>query len=339
MMKTLVFLSFFIGGFLSYSQTTVVKGTVVDQNGQPIPGANVVIQGKAIGTVTDFDGNFALDTSEEPPFTISISSIGFVAGKAQVTQNNQTISVTLNEAETQLDEVVISASRTPERIFESPVTVERFGVKDIKTTASAAFYDGLENLKGVDINTNSLTFKAINTRGFATFANTRFMQLVDGMDNSAPALNFPLGNLLGMTETDVQSVELLPGAASALYGANAFNGILFMRSKNPFDSSGLSGYVKQGMTIQDVAGTNPFTDVGIRAAYKFNDHFAAKVNFGYLKGTDWAADNEADKLYRGYTREDIDYDGVNIYGDEVSTNINGVAKTLVGMGILPSGAE
>src|SRR5690606_22974920 len=79
--------------------------------------------------------------------------------------------------------------------------------------------------------------------------------------------------------------------------------------------------------------------VGIRAAYKFNDHFAAKVNFGYLKGTDWAADNEADKLHRGYTREDIDYDGVNIYGDEVSTNINGVAKTLVGMGILPSGAD
>jgi iron complex outermembrane receptor protein len=102
----------------------------------------------------------------------------------------------------------------------------------------------LENLKGVDINVNSLTFKSINTRGFATFANTRFMQLVDGMDNSAPALNFPLGNLLGMTETDVQSVELLPGAASALYGANAFNGILFMRSKSPFDHQGISGYIK-----------------------------------------------------------------------------------------------
>ena len=99
--------------------------------------------------------------------------------------------------------------RTPERIFESPVTVERFGLKEIKNTASADFYDGLENLKGVDINTNSLTFKSINTRGFATFANTRFMQLVDGMDNSAPALNFPLGNLVGMIETDVQSVELL----------------------------------------------------------------------------------------------------------------------------------
>ena len=141
----------------------------------------------------------------------------------------------------------------------------------------------LENLKGVDINTNSLTFKSVNTRGFATFANNRFMQLVDGMDNSTPALNFPIGNLVGMTETDVLSVELLPGASSALYGANAFNGILFMRSKNPFDHAGISASVKRGITSQEAAGDNAYTDVSIRAAYKFSDKFAAKVNFGLFK--------------------------------------------------------
>jgi outer membrane receptor protein involved in Fe transport len=67
------------------------------------------------------------------------------------------------------------------------------------------------------MNTSSLSFKSINTRGFAT-ANTRFMQLVDGMDNSSPLLNFVLGNMIGVSEIDVQSVELLPGASSALYG-------------------------------------------------------------------------------------------------------------------------
>ena len=101
------------------------------------------------------------------------------------------------------------------------------GINEIKNTASAEFYDGLENLKGVDVNVNSLTFKSINTRGFATFANTRFLQLVDGMDNSTPALNFPIGNLVGLIEPDVQSVEMIAGASSALYGAGAFNGILF----------------------------------------------------------------------------------------------------------------
>ena len=232
-MKTILKLILLLFSVSSFAQTTI-KGTVKDDSGQPIPGTNIIILGTTVGTVTDFDGGFTLTTNQNPPFSIQVSSVGFETATQEITSNNQNVDIILKEGN-ELDEVVISASRTPERIFESPVTVERFGIKAIKNTASADFYGGLENLKGVDINTNSLTFKSINTRGFATFANTRFMQLVDGMDNSAPALNFPLGNLLGMVETDVQSVELLPGASSALYGANAFNGILFMTSKNPFD--------------------------------------------------------------------------------------------------------
>ena len=343
-MKNLLLVLSLCLAFAGYSQTTI-KGTVVDSNSMPVPGANVVIDGKSIGTVTDFDGNFVLETSEIPPFTLKISSIGYTQATVRVSSNNQTISVTLEEANTMLDEIVISASRTPERLFESPVTVERFGIKEIKNTASVDFYDGLENLKGVDVNTNSLTFKSINTRGFATFANTRFMQLVDGMDNSTPALNFPIGNLVGMIETDVQSVELLPGASSALYGANAFNGILFMRSKSPFDYEGVSVSLKRGVTSQNASGsfgnpeTNPYTDVSIRLAKKFSDKFAAKVNVGYLKGTDWVANNITDKRNNGFTRDNLDYDGINVYGDEVSTNIKGVAATLVGMGVLPAGAD
>ncbi|MAB47116.1 MAG: hypothetical protein CMC05_00615 [Flavobacteriaceae bacterium] len=336
-MKTILKLFTLLFCVASFAQTTV-KGKIIDDTGLPLPGANIVVVGTSSGTVSDFDGNYTLSVDQNPPFSIRISYAGFEAQTIEITSDGQTVDVTLKEGNS-LDEVVISASRTPERIFESPVTVERFGLKEIKNTASVDFYDGLENLKGVDINTNSLTFKSINTRGFATFANTRFMQLVDGMDNSAPALNFPLGNLLGMTETDVQSVELLPGAASALYGANAFNGILFMRSKNPFDHQGISGYLKRGITSQEAAGDNDYTDLGVRMAYKFSEKFAAKVNFGYLKGTDWYAVNEQDKLNRGLTRADIDYDGINVYGDEVSTNINDVAQTLESLGLAPSGAS
>jgi outer membrane receptor protein involved in Fe transport len=337
-MRAILFLALMLSGTVGLSQTTI-NGNVVDQNNEPIPGANIVIVGKAIGTTADFDGNFVLETSEVPPFQINISSIGYADAVESVTSNNQTFTVVLEETQTFLDEVVISASRTPERIFESPVTVERFGLQEIQNTASADFYGGLENLKGVDVNTNSLTFKSVNTRGFATFANTRFMQLVDGMDNSTPALNFPIGNLVGMIEPDVLSVELLPGAASALYGANAFNGILFMRSKSPFDYQGISASVKQGVTSQEAAGTNSYTDVGIRAAHKFSDKFAVKWNFGFLDGTDWAATSEVDKFNPGATRADLNYDGINVYGDEVSADIKDVAVTLEGLGILPAGAN
>ncbi|WP_299434157.1 TonB-dependent receptor [uncultured Maribacter sp.] len=329
-MRKILFLSFLFIGLGTYAQT-IVKGSVTDQDANPVPGANIVIEGKAIGTVTDFDGNFILETSEKPPFKLRITSLGYKEATSSIATNNQTISVVINEAQTFLDEVVLSASRTPERIFESPVTVERFGLKEIETTAAADFYGGLENLKGVDVNTNSLTFKSVNTRGFATFKNNRFMQLVDGMDNSTPALNFPIGNLVGMIEPDVKSVELLPGASSALYGANAFNGILFMTSKSPFDYEGISVSIKRGITSQEAAGDNAYTDFGIRAAYKFNDKFAAKVNFGYLKGTDWAATSEVDKTTPGGTRADTNYDGINVYGDEVSTNIRAAS----GLGVIP----
>lgn len=336
-MKTLIKIMMLFCCVIASAQTTV-KGTVTDNTGQPLPGANIIVDGTTTGTISDYDGNYNLVVNQNPPFTITVSSVGFQTVTKQVTTNSQTLDFALAEG-TSLDEVVISASRTPERIFESPVTVERLGLKEIKNTASAGFYDGLENLKGVDVNTNSLTFKSVNTRGFATFANTRFMQLVDGMDNSSPALNFPIGNLVGMNETDVLSVELLPGAASALYGANAFNGILFMQSKNPFDFQGISGYHKQGITSQDAGGDNTYRDSGIRAAYKFSDKFAAKVNFGWLKGTDWTANNYHGKPGTGDTRASLAYDGYNIYGDEVSTNIKGVAQTLEGLGILPAGAN
>ena len=335
-MRAILLVALMVMGTFGFSQTTV-NGNVVDENNQPIPGANIVIVGTTIGTVTDFDGNFSLQTSEVPPFTLSITSIGYSDGSQNITSVDQTVSVTLNESQTFLDEVVISASRTPERIFESPVTVERMGLETIKSTTAADFYGGLENLKGVDVNTNSLTFKSVNTRGFASFANTRFMQLVDGMDNSTPALNFPIGNLVGMVETDVLSVELLPGASSALYGANAFNGILFMRSKSPFDYQGISASIKRGITSQGAAGDNAYTDVGVRAAYKFSDKFAAKVNFGYLKGTDWAANNVEGKdennfITTGRTRaNDLNYNGVNVYGDDYTANI----RSASGLGIVP----
>ena len=243
---------------------------------------------------------------------------------------------------TVLDEVVVSASRTPEKVLQSPVTIERMGLKEIKKTASPSYYDGLENLKEVQMNTSSLTFKSINTRGFATVANVRFMQLVDGMDNSSPLLNFVLGNMIGISEIDVQSVELLPGASSALYGANAFNGILFMNSKNPFTSEGVNGYVKYGQTNQQAAGANSFSDYGVRVAHKFNDYFAAKANYTFMKGTDWYATNynginsaNGDEIV-GMDRTNPNYNGINVYGDEVSTNIRGVGQGLAAVGLIPA---
>ena len=343
MIKKFLLIAFVVFGSAAMFAQTTITGTVKDaKTGETLPGANIKISRKAVGTNTDFDGMFVLSTTDAPPFMLEISMLGFQTTKVEITKNNQKVEVSLTENATSLDEIVVSASRTPERIMESPVTVERMDSRAIKNTSAPSFYDGLENLKGVDVNTNSLTFKSVNTRGFATFSNTRFMQLVDGMDNSSPALNFALGNLLGMSELDVKTVELLPGASSALYGANAFNGIMFMTSKSPFDDQGISLSLKGGITSQAAAGNNEYKDFNIRMAHAFSDKFAVKATLSYLKGEEWHATdyrNTANGVYAsGDRNSDRNYDGLNVYGDEVSTNIRGVAQTLESLGILPGGA-
>ena len=337
-----------------FGQTTV-SGIVVDSNTEePLPGVNIRVAGKSIGTSTDFDGNFVLTVSDEVPFPIEVTYVGYQTQLLDITEDDQNLRIVLQENATSLDEVVVSASRTPESIRESPVTIERIGIRDIKNSSTASFYEGLENLKGVDINKGSLTFNSVNTRGFATFANERFVQLVDGMDNASPALNFVIGNLIGVTELDLKSVEIIPGASSALYGANAFNGILFMQTRSPFDDQGISAYVKSGLTVQEAAGDNNFYDIGIRMAHAFSEKFAAKATFSYLRGTDWfATDNneysnertsvgEPDEILP--FRSSPDHDGINIYGDEVTLaanglNLNDVAQSLEALGLLPGGAS
>jgi iron complex outermembrane receptor protein len=330
MRKKILFLAFIAFSSVTMVAQTTVSGTVKDaKTGELIPGANIKISRKAVGTNSDFDGNFVLKAADKPPFTIEVSVVGFNTAKLEITENNQKVEVKLVENETSLDEIVVSASRTPERIMESPVTVERMDARAIKNTSAPSFYDGLENLKGVDVNTNSLTFKSVNTRGFATFANTRFMQLVDGMDNSSPALNFAIGNLLGMSELDVNTVELLPGASSALYGANAFNGIMFMTSKSPFDDQGISVSLKGGITSQEAGGNNEFTDFNIRMAYAFSDKLAAKATLSVLEATDWVATDYRNTtagirgavLAPGDRNSVNDFNGVNVYGDVVATNL------------------
>jgi len=316
----------FLGTTL-FAQTTVT-GLVKDaKSGESLPGVSIKVLGKSLGTTTDFDGKFTLKIGQDVPFKIEVSYLGYTTKTIDVSKNNMNFNIVLSEANNKLDEVVVSASRTPESIRESPVTIEHMGIRDIQNTTSASFYQGLANLKGVDVNEGSLTFNSVNTRGFATFANTRFVQLVDGMDNSSPALNFVMGNLVGVNELDLKSIELLPGASSALYGANAFNGILFMTTKNPFDYQGISSYVKTGYTYQKASGNNQYWDLGIRAAHAFSDKFAAKASFSYMKGTDWTADDNKQYTLNGVGNPDTItpfsptqtvHDGLNIYGDEVT---------------------
>ncbi len=316
-------MKFFLQVMLLFLSTAVVaqtqvSGTVTDANGQPLPGASVVVDSNT-GTVTDFDGNFSLSTSKTPPFTLTVSNVGLETKTVTVSSAAQSLSITLGESATQLDEIVVSASRMAERIFESPVTVEKFSIQQIERTPAADYFNGLENLRGVQLNQGGLVFNQITTRGFATAYNEGFVTLVDGMNNQAPVFGFAVGNLVGINELDIQSIEVLPGAASALYGADAYKGIMFLNSKNPFEHEGVSAYYKTGVTQQDAAGNNEFTDFGIRMATKLGDKWAIKATLSHKEGTEWAATdyrhNVDGKPVNGYNPSNPDYNAINEYGE------------------------
>jgi iron complex outermembrane receptor protein len=324
-MKKLFSLLAVFASLTMWSQTQV-SGTVSDADGQPLPGANIVLDGST-GAVSDFDGNFTLSTDQQPPFTITVSSVGFESTSVEFTSASGSLAIQLSEGSTQLDEIVVSASRFAQRIFESPVTVEKFNVQQIAATPAADYFSGLEEIRGIQVNKGGLVFSQVNTRGFGTLYNEGFVTLVDGMDNQAPIFGFAIGNLIGLNELDVQSIEVLPGAASALYGADAYKGIMFMNSKSPFDDTGVSAYVKSGITSQDVSGQNEFTDWGVRLAHAFSDKFAIKATYSNIEGTDWeAADTrpiDADgRIVDGVNPLDPTYNGVNVYGDELGQSVD-----------------
>ena len=319
-MKKLLTLIAVLASFTMWAQTQV-SGTVTDTDGQPLPGANIVLDGTT-GAVSDFDGNFSLSTDQQPPFTLTVSSVGFESTTLDVTSASGSLTIQLSEGNTQLDEIVVSASRFAQRIFESPVTVEKFNVQQIAATPAADFFSGLEEIRGIQVNRGGLVFNQVNTRGFGTLYNEGFVTLVDGMDNQAPIFGFAIGNLIGLNELDVQSVEVLPGAASALYGADAYKGIMFMNSKSAFDDTGVSAYVKSGVTSQDVSGQNEFTDWGVRLAHAFSDKFAIKATYSNIEGTDWEAADTRSSNILGNIVDGVDpldptYNGINVYGDEL----------------------
>ncbi len=315
-----LFLSFFSAA--AFAQTSI-SGTVTDATtGDPVPGVNIVIKGKLQGTISSANGSFSLKTSDAPPFTLVFSYVGYQTQEVEISDANTTgLSVKLEEGTMLGQEVVVSASRVEENILQSPVTVEKIDVLGIQQTPAPDFYDALANVKGVQFTSSSLNFPQINTRGFATIANVRFVQLVDGIDTQAPLLNFPTGNIVGIGELDAESMELVPGAASALYGPNAFNGILIMRSKSPFEYQGLSAQFKTGITRSDAQDESfPYYNFSIRYAKAFNNKFAFKVNFSVLDAEDWVGNDYKTDVNRpndgiNHTGEP-NFDGVNLYGDE-----------------------
>ena len=174
----------------AFAQTITLTGNVKNSvTSLDVPAVSVSVKGTDAGTFTDANGNFRIVVAQLP-VTLVFTSIGYESQEVGVTTASP-VQVNFAPVSSLGQEIVVSASRTAERILESPVTVERVSTAAIRSAPAASYYDIVQNIKGVDLTASSLTFKTPSTRGFNGSGNLRFNQRMDGMDNQAPGLNFP----------------------------------------------------------------------------------------------------------------------------------------------------
>jgi iron complex outermembrane recepter protein len=329
----------------------MVRGRVKSTTGEALPVATVMQLNTTNGTLTDIYGFFSMVVDLSKPVKLVCSYLGCISDTIELNESTGFIHFKLKESYLTVKDVVVSASRKNERKFESPVTIETLSAKDLQLNASLNIYDRMENMAGVDVITTSFTFKTLNTRGFNASYNPRFVQRYDDVDLSMPGFNLSLGVLNGPLDIDVERAELIPGANSALYGANAINGLLNSTSKNPFVYQGFSANVKTGINhIDGVDHTpSPLYDMSFRYAYLINQKLAVKVVVGYLAAADWHATDYRDVQDYRYTKNLTDYgyekgkgnpgyDGVSIGGDEVATIFDTSYKAIGNLPFLPKGS-
>jgi len=320
------------------AQSVTISGSVSNATSkEKVPAVSVVVKGTSQGTYSNPDGEFTLKVSKLP-VTLVFSSVGYETQEITVSDASAPVKVDFKVNNSLGQEVVVAATRAPQRLLESPVTVERMSGAVLRSLPAPTVYESITNLKGVDVHTASLTFRTVTTRGFVSSGNTRLNQLVDGMDNQAPGLNFSVSSIVGLTDLDVDNVEVLAGSSSALYGSGGMNGTVLITSKNPFKYQGLSFNVKQGIMHADSKQRSaaPYTNVAMRWAKSIKDKVAFRLSGELIRGSDWQADDYRNKqqigilssVVGGNRQNDPNFNGVNIYGDETSVNIGQLAALL-----------
>ncbi len=286
-----------------------ITGVVRTQIGEPLPGATIFIKGTYGGTSTNELGLFRLIIPlDKGPIELVVAYVGYVSQTILLNPSEKELAISLVPSPLMLSETVVAASRVEENISRAPVTIDKVSAQQIMRITTPEVLGGLGNLPGIDVNSASMLFTTVSTRGFNTARSERVVQLVDYMDTALPSLNLSPGNLVGIPELDMESIEIIHGPASALYGSNALSGVVLFNSKDPF--------VYDGLSVRLRGGERNLMDGQLRYAKKLGNKFAFKLNGSLTKANDWLASNyDRSRSSVNPVGSPLGYDAVNRYGD------------------------
>ena len=292
--KPLVFLFLLCLFPLGAMAQSIIKGTVNDENGEPVIGATVKVKETQKGTITDFDGNYSIEAASNA--TLVFSYVGYVTQEVKV-GGKSTLNITMKEDNTTLNDVVVIGYGTMKKKLVTGATVQVKGEDIAKLNTTNALEAMQSSTPGVQITQSSSQpgkgYK-VYIRGMGTIGDSQPLYVIDGVAG---------GNLDGINPNDIESIDVLKDAASAaIYGSRAANGVILVTTKQgkvgkvEITYNGAFGWsnaykrpqllnAQQFLTIMDEYGFNT-SGKKVNFADYMPQYILDKVASGW-EGTDW----------------------------------------------------
>jgi outer membrane receptor protein involved in Fe transport len=304
---------------LLFAQTGTVTGRVTKQGegGGALSDVRVTVVGTSLFTLTGNDGRFTLKNVPAGPQTLSFRWIGYQPSEAQVTVaagETTSVDATLSAAPVALGELVVEgASRAPERQVEAPAAisiVEPQIMINVAATGQAPM--ALTAVPGVDVVQNGVNDFNVNARGFNSSLNRRVLVLQDGRDLAIAFLGSQEWNGMAASLDELGSIEVVRGPGSALYGANAFSGVINITTP----------------TAREVAGTKLAVGGGELSTFRADLRHAGvlaegrlgyKVTGGYNRSDTWTRSRTS------FDRQDLAREYEDATDEPVGLNLETVA--------------
>jgi len=298
---------------LLHAQSGAVSGTVVDSaSGTRLVRATVRLLGPGAltgrGAIGGADGNFTIRGVPPGTYTLLVTYSGYaplerpnVVVRAETT--TQVGELALHPSFVQQGEIVVSASRRPQKATEAPASVTVIDARQIASQNALTQVDHLRSVPGLDVVQNGLTQNTVVARGFNNAFSGSLTVLTDNRIASIPSLRFNAYNFIPLVSEDIERIEVVRGPGSALYGPNASNGVLHTITRSPFASA--------GTWFSLTGGERDVVQAAARHAGTIGDNLGYKISAQYMRGTDWSTVDSTEIQARATFLADSANAGVN----------------------------
>ena len=289
-----------IASFLLSS--SIITGVISDSDsGSPLIGANVFIVGTDQGSATDVSGAYLISgikSCSTCTYEVKVLYIGYREYSEKIlidTDKEYTLNLTMDPSSLEVETTTVTAKKRQDKITDAPAAIELVSAKDIKKEESTNLGSYLKGLKGVDFTSSGVNNYSISVRGFNSSFTSRLLTLTDGRVANIPALRVINYSTVPQSSKDVESIEVVLGPSTALYGANAHSGVVSITSKSPAASEGLD--ISIAGSAADERDLYKFSS---RWAHKINDALSFKLSGMYLQAYEWEFISEEEYKFHKY---------------------------------------